>query len=100
MADYVDPTLTQQGIDSMNSKAQMAYYTSKLQGDSDTLAFQKAQAAVALAGNLSTAFGYAPGWRLVHLRCGRSHHSRRRDADAVDAEHARRSAARSLATPA
>ena len=61
MADYVDPTLTQQGIDSMNSKAQMAYYTSKLQGDSDTLAFQKAQAAVALAGNLSTAYGYAPG---------------------------------------
>ncbi len=33
---------------------------SKLQGDSDTVAFQKAQAAVAYWGNLAQTFGYAP----------------------------------------
>jgi hypothetical protein len=44
----------------LSTNAQQAYYMSKLAGDSDTVAFQKAQAAVAYWGNLASTFGYAP----------------------------------------
>ena len=56
-----DPTLVAQGADAMNNKAMMAYYNAKLKGDSDTLAFQKAQAALKQAGDIASAYGYAPG---------------------------------------
>lgn len=61
MAFTADPTLVGQASDAMNQKAMMAYYNAKLQGDSDNLAFQKAQAAVALYGNLTSAFGFSAG---------------------------------------
>jgi len=61
MSFTADPTLTGQYLTGQNNAAQIAYYQAKLQGDSDQLAFAKAQAAVAMAGNLSNTFGYAPG---------------------------------------
>ena len=56
MATIADPTLTGQVADALNNKAQMAYYNAKLQGDSDTLAFQKAQAAMQQAMAQTNAF--------------------------------------------
>lgn len=57
---FVDPNQTQQGANALNDKAMMAYYMSKLNGDSDQLAFQKAQQAMQFWGNLTSAFGFAP----------------------------------------
>lgn len=61
MPSIADPTLTGQVGDALQNKAMMAYYNAKLKGDSDQLAFSKAQAALKQAQDIYTNFGYAPG---------------------------------------
>src|SRR5262249_45272219 len=56
-----NPDQTQNLISGWDQAAQRAYYASLMQGDSDKLAFAKAQAAFSNAMNIAGSYGYAPG---------------------------------------
>jgi hypothetical protein len=56
----VNPNVLTAVNNGLSTNAQQAYYMAKLAGDTDTAAFQKAQAAVAYYGNLASTFGYSP----------------------------------------
>src|SRR5215831_3528583 len=57
----MNPQAVNASASMLNAIAQSTYNQAKLQGDSDRLAFDKAQAALTQAGNLGTQYGYAPG---------------------------------------
>jgi len=56
-----DPSVINAASNWASSQAQIAYNQAKLAGDADTLAFQKANAAMTQAMNMAGAFGWAPG---------------------------------------
>jgi len=57
----LNPQAVNASASMLSAIAQNTYNQAKLQGDSDRLAFDKAQAALTQAGNLGTQYGYAPG---------------------------------------
>jgi len=67
MSFTADPSQTQNLLSGMQNAAQMAYYQSKLAGDADTLAFQKAQAAMQQAMQQTNSFGYAAAGNWADL---------------------------------
>src|SRR5215471_2742931 len=61
----IDPQNTQNLITGWDQAAQQAYYNAKLQGDADSLAYQKASAAMQQYGNMMQNFGWAPGGNMT-----------------------------------
>lgn len=58
----IDPSVLTSTLNGWQNAAQMAYYQSKLQGDSDQLAFQKAQEAMAQSAAYASQYGQSFGY--------------------------------------